>query len=70
MQWPITKEDTPVLHLEEFRTPDGKGYFQYHQYKLREQIEKLVKKKRHLQKMNSILQQEGLLFTITMQHKQ
>ncbi len=44
MQWPIMKEDTPVLHLEEFRTPDGKGYFQYHQYKLREQIEKLVKK--------------------------
>jgi len=44
MQWPIAKEDTPILHLEEFRTPDGKGYFQYHQYKLREQIEKLVKK--------------------------
>ncbi|PLY06542.1 MAG: formate dehydrogenase [Arcobacter sp.] len=44
MQWPITKEDTPILHLEEFRTESGKGYFQYHQYRLREQIEKLVKK--------------------------
>jgi len=43
MQWPITKEDTPILHLEQFRTESGKGYFQYHQYKLREQIEKLVK---------------------------
>jgi len=43
MQWPIQKEDTPVLHLDKFRTEDGKGSFQYHQYKLREQIEKLVK---------------------------
>ena len=43
MQWPIQKDDTPILHLDKFRTPDGKGEFQYHQYKLREQIEKLVK---------------------------
>lgn len=43
MQWPIQKEDTPVLHIDKFRTEDGKGAFQYHQYKLREQIEKLVK---------------------------
>ncbi|RXJ56430.1 molybdopterin oxidoreductase family protein [Candidatus Marinarcus aquaticus] len=42
MQWPITKEDTPILHVEEFRTEDGKGTFQYNQYKLREQIKKLV----------------------------
>lgn len=44
MQWPITKEDTPILHLEKFRTADGKAYFQYHTYKIREQVEKLVKK--------------------------
>ena len=44
MQWPIQKNDTPILHLDKFRTQDGKGDFQYHQYKLREQIEKLVKK--------------------------
>ena len=42
MQWPIKKDDTPILHLTDFRTPNGKGYFQYHQYRLREQIEKLV----------------------------
>lgn len=42
MQWPIAKEDTPVLHIEKFRTEDGKGTFHYHQYKLREQIKKLV----------------------------
>lgn len=44
MQWPIAKDDTPVLHIEEFRTEDGKGTFQYNQYKLREQIKKLVTK--------------------------
>lgn len=45
MQWPIKKEDTPILHTTEFRTPDGKGEFKYNQYKLREQIEKLVNNK-------------------------
>ncbi|QDF30064.1 molybdopterin oxidoreductase family protein [Halarcobacter anaerophilus] len=44
MQWPIEKEDTPILHIEKFRTQNGKGYFQYHRYKLREQIKKLVEK--------------------------
>ncbi|HIP12883.1 MAG TPA: formate dehydrogenase [Arcobacter sp.] len=43
MQWPINRTDTPTLHLETFRTPDGLGNFIYHQYKLREQIQKLVK---------------------------
>lgn len=43
MQWPITKDDTPILHLDKFRTQDGKGEFKYHQYQLREQVEKLVK---------------------------
>ena len=46
MQWPITKEDTPILHLEEFRTEDGKGDFKYKQYELREQIKKLVNKEK------------------------
>lgn len=42
MQWPIAKEDTPILHIDKFRTEDGKGTFLYHQYQLREQIKKLV----------------------------
>jgi formate dehydrogenase major subunit len=42
MQWPIKKDDTPILHTETFRTPDGKGKFTYNQYRLREQIKKLV----------------------------
>jgi formate dehydrogenase major subunit len=44
MQWPITKEDTPILHLDKFRTQDGKGDFKFKQYELREQVEKLVNK--------------------------
>ncbi|MEA2019038.1 MAG: molybdopterin-dependent oxidoreductase [Campylobacterota bacterium] len=43
MQWPVAKNDTPILHLESFRTPDGFGYFKYNQYQLRGQIEKLVR---------------------------
>ncbi len=42
MQWPIKKDDTPILHTEEFRTKDGKGKFAYQQYKIREQVKKLV----------------------------
>ena len=42
MQWPVQRTDTPILHLEEFRTQDGMGRFKYHQYKLREQIKKLL----------------------------
>jgi formate dehydrogenase major subunit len=44
MQWPIDKDDTPILHLETFRTPDGFGKFRYNQYQLRGQVEKLVNK--------------------------
>ena len=43
MQWPIGRTDTPTLHLEQFRTKDGLGRFKYHQYTLREQVEKLLK---------------------------
>ena len=44
MLWPIKKEDTPILHIDGFRTEDKKGTFHYHQYQLREQIKKLVNK--------------------------
>ena len=43
MQWPVAKVDTPILHTEKFRTEDGYGYFKYNQYKLRGQINKLVR---------------------------
>ncbi len=43
MQWPVGRTDTPTLHLEDFRTKDGLGRFKYHQYHLREQIQKVLK---------------------------
>ncbi|MEA3383720.1 MAG: molybdopterin-dependent oxidoreductase [Campylobacterota bacterium] len=43
MQWPVAKDDTPVLHLEKFNTPDGLGKFIYNGYSLRGQVEKLTK---------------------------
>jgi len=45
MQWPIYHEDTPILHLLDFRTDDGLGKYVYKQYKLRGQIEEILEKK-------------------------
>jgi formate dehydrogenase major subunit len=42
LQWPVAENDTPILHLTEFRTKDGLGRFHYHQYKLRGQIKELL----------------------------
>jgi len=42
LQWPVYIEDTPVLHLLDFRTEDGLGKFVYHQYKLRGMVEELM----------------------------
>lgn len=42
LQWPIFSEDTPILHLKEFRTKDGKGRFKYHQYRLRGMVKELL----------------------------
>lgn len=39
---PLLKKTLPILHIDKFRTEDGKGTFLYHQYQLREQIKKLV----------------------------
>jgi formate dehydrogenase major subunit len=47
LQWPIFEDgsDSPVLHLDKFSTDDGKGYFHYHKYELREQIKNLIEGK-------------------------
>lgn len=42
MQWPIQEEDTPVLHLHDFRTIDGFGAFCYKQYEPRGQVAELL----------------------------
>ncbi len=38
LQWPVYNEDTPVLHLLDFRTPDGLGEFHYYRYEERGMI--------------------------------
>jgi formate dehydrogenase major subunit len=45
MQWPIHHEDTPVLHLLDFRTSDGLGEFHYYQYKIRGMVQEILEKK-------------------------
>jgi len=42
MQWPIYIEDTPVLHLLDFRTEDGLGRFIYKQYEPRGMIGEII----------------------------
>jgi formate dehydrogenase major subunit len=42
MQWPIYHEDTPILHLLDFRTDDGLGRYNYHQYKMRGMVEEIL----------------------------
>jgi formate dehydrogenase major subunit len=42
LQWPVGRHDTPTLHLEDFRTEDGRGNFIYNPYKLRGQVEQIV----------------------------
>ena len=44
LQWPIFKngDDSPLLHIDTFSTPDGKGHFHYRPYTIREQIKNLL----------------------------
>jgi len=42
MQWPIYHEDTPILHLLDFRTLDGLARFSYHPYELRGMVKEIL----------------------------
>jgi formate dehydrogenase major subunit len=42
LQWPVQEEDTPVLHLHDFRTKDGIGSYRYKQYEPRGQVQELL----------------------------
>ena len=44
MQWPIYHEDTPILHLLDFRTEDGLGNYVYHQYQPRGMVQEILDK--------------------------
>jgi len=45
MQWPIYHEDTPILHLLDFRTEDGLGRYLYAPYTLRGQVKEILEKR-------------------------
>ncbi len=45
MQWPIYHEDTPILHLLDFRTDDGLGRFVYHQWQKRGMVKDILEKR-------------------------
>lgn len=47
LQWPVYTEDTPVLHLLDFRTDDGLGHFHYHQYEPRGMVVELKNSSLH-----------------------
>ena len=42
MQWPIHHEDTPILHLLDFRTEDGLGRYRYHKWELRGMVSEIL----------------------------
>ena len=44
MQWPVYLEDTPILHLLDFRTDDGLGQYVYKQYEPRGMIQEILDK--------------------------
>ncbi len=48
LQWPIKEDgiDSPILHLEKFSTPDGKGHFHYHKYHIRGEVKDLLEGRR------------------------
>ena len=45
MQWPIYHEDTPILHLLDFRTEDGLGRFVYHPWQKRGMVEEILERR-------------------------
>ncbi len=47
LQWPVQEEDTPVLHLHDFRTKDGIGSYRYKQYEPRGQVQELLNASSH-----------------------
>ena len=46
LQWPVTENDLPILHIESFRTKDGKATFRYKRYALRNHLKELLNKTR------------------------
>jgi len=65
MQWPVMHEDTPRLHLLDFRTDDGLGRFIYKQWEKRGMVKEIVEDNFH----GYYLTLDELWFTTTTQLK-
>jgi formate dehydrogenase major subunit len=46
LQWPIAEDELPILHIDSFRTKDGKATFRYKRYVLRNHVQELLNKNR------------------------
>jgi formate dehydrogenase major subunit len=46
LQWPVGEEETPILHIDQFRTKDGFATLRYKKYHLRGMVQELFKDKR------------------------
>jgi len=46
LQWPIHENETPILHLDSFRTKDGLAHFRYKKWVLRGMVSELLADKR------------------------
>ncbi|OQX73191.1 MAG: formate dehydrogenase [Campylobacteraceae bacterium 4484_4] len=46
LQWPIHEEETPILHINTFRTEDGMGHFRYKRYLPRNMVKELIEARR------------------------
>lgn len=46
LQWPIGEEETPILHLTEFRTKDGLAHFRYKKWVMRGMVQEIIRDKR------------------------
>lgn len=46
MQWPVFEEETPILHIDRFRTKDGLATFRYKPWHMRGMVRELIEGKR------------------------
>ncbi len=42
LQWPVTENDLPILHIDAFRTKNGLATFRYKKYVLRGQVKEIL----------------------------
>ncbi len=46
LQWPILQDETPILHIEKFRTKNGKAHFRYKPWVERGMVSEIINNRR------------------------